>query len=120
MKPKTMDKSYFMRFFGEHPLVRILDFLMDNFAFDYTKTDIAKNSDVSWATLYQYWGRLEKNGIVVKTRSVGNSTLYRLNTGNPFVKKLLEMDMLLCSWNEKVKDGAAKAHGKTLLTQYLK
>ena len=37
---------------------------------------------------------LEKNNIVIKTRRVGKSDLYKLNVKNPAVKQLLKLD-----WN---------------------
>ena len=57
-------------------------------------TEIAKNSGVSYSTLQTFWDRLERNHIVIKTRRVGKSDLYKLNTKNPAVRQLLKLD-----WN---------------------
>ncbi len=62
--------------------------------FDYPLTEIARNSGVSYSTLQIFWEKLESNKIVVKTRRVGKSDLYKLNTANPAVKQLLKLD-----WN---------------------
>jgi len=62
--------------------------------FDYPLTEIAKNSGVSYSTLQTFWPRLEKNRIVVKTRRVGKSDLYKLNTENPAIQQLIKLE-----WN---------------------
>ena len=62
--------------------------------FDYPLTEIAKNSGVGYSTLQTFWDNLERNRIVIKTRRVGKSDLYKLNTSNPAVKQLLKLD-----WN---------------------
>ena len=60
-------------------VMKVLDFLITFQLFDYPLTEIAKNSEVSYSTLQTFWGNLEKNNIVVKTRRVGKSDLYKLN-----------------------------------------
>lgn len=90
-----MEKSLFVNFLGDTPLVRVMDFLIGNSIFDYTKTDIAENSDVSRASLYSVWPQLERYEIVKASRKIGNTTLYRLNKENPVVQKLIELDLKL-------------------------
>lgn len=90
-----MEKSLFVNFLGNTPLVRVMDFLIGNSIFDYTKTDIAENSGVSRASLYSVWPQLERYEIVKASRKIGNTTLYRLNKENPVVQKLIELDLRL-------------------------
>ena len=85
-------KSSFRLVFGESPIVKVIDFFLDNGEFDYSLTDIAKNSDIGWSTLHGFWKDLVKLGIVTKTRRIGRAELYRLNSSNPIVKKLVELD----------------------------
>lgn len=92
----TNEKSLLVRVMGDHPSVRILDFLIDNKNFDYSKTDVCDGANVSPGSLYKIWHNLEDSGIVVKTRQYGATKLYRLNKENPLVKKLLEFDFELC------------------------
>jgi len=84
----------FVEIFGKNPIIRVLDFLITYQAFDYPLTEIAKNSGVSYSTLQTFWSKLERNKIVVKTRRVGKSDLYKLNVNNPAVKQLIKLD-----WN---------------------
>ncbi len=88
------DETIFIEVFGNNPIMRVLDFLITFQLFDYPLTEIAKNSGVSYSTLQTFWNNLEKNKIVIKTRRVGKSDLYKLNTNNPAVKQLLKLD-----WN---------------------
>ena len=74
--------------------MRVLDFLITFQMFDYPLTEIAKNSGVSYSTLQAFWDKLVRNKIVIKTRRVGKSDLYKLNTENPAVKQLIKLD-----WN---------------------
>lgn len=97
-----MAESMFLKVFGNYPQVKVLDFLIENDIFDYSKTQIAELSDVSFNTLETFWGRLLETGIVKASRRVGNSQMYRLNKENQVVKKLLEIDkkLMLVSMSE--------------------
>ncbi|HLD18643.1 MAG TPA: hypothetical protein VJB90_01375 [Candidatus Nanoarchaeia archaeon] len=86
------DKSSFRIVFGETPIVKVIDFFLDNREFDYSLTDIAKNSDIGWSTLHLFWNKLVELGIVTKTRRIGRAELYKLNVGSSLVKKLIELD----------------------------
>jgi len=93
------DETLFLKFFGtKNPVIRVLDFLIDNEAFDYSKTDIAKGAGISRTTLLNIWKFLEETGIVVETRRVGRAKMYRLNKRNPIVKKFLELDDALSDY----------------------
>ena len=92
-----MEKSSaFVRTFGDYPLIRIIDFLIYSRDFDYPITEIAKNSDVNFQTLKKLWPRLEKEKIVIATRILGGTTLYKINTQNPVAMKIIEMNNFLC------------------------
>jgi DNA-binding transcriptional ArsR family regulator len=88
------NETIFVEIFGNNPITKVLDFLITFQLFDYPLTEIARNSGVSYSTLQALWDRLERNNIIIKTRRVGKSDLYKLNTNNPAVKQLLRLD-----WN---------------------
>jgi predicted transcriptional regulator len=88
------NETIFVEIFGSNPIIKVLDFLITFQLFDYPLTEIAKNSGVSYSTLQTFWDKLERNQIVIKTRRVGKSNLYKLNTSNPAVKQLIKLD-----WN---------------------
>lgn len=87
------DETLFINFFGtKNPVLKVLDFFIDNEAFDHSKTDIAKGAGISRATLFNIWPILEENGVVEPTREVGRAKMFKLNTANPIVKKFMELD----------------------------
>lgn len=88
------NETVFVEIFGSNPITKVLDFLITFQTFDYPLTEIAKNSGVSYSTLQTFWEKLEKNNIIIKTRRVGKSDLFKLNTNNPAVKQLIKLD-----WN---------------------
>lgn len=106
-----MQESLFVRALGESPLIKVLDFLVENRIFDYSKTDIAREAGVSRVTLDSFWDNLVKMGIVKETRQIGRATLYKLNIETPAVKKMVEFDLALSeSYAENVLGkGQAKA-----------
>ncbi|MBI2660270.1 hypothetical protein HYX07_03860 [Candidatus Woesearchaeota archaeon] len=81
------NKTAFLETFGDSPTLRVLDFLIVNEDFDYSMTDIASLSGVGYSTLKLFWSRLEKNNIVIQTRTVGKAKMYKLNLTNPVIKK---------------------------------
>ncbi|MEM2130893.1 MAG: hypothetical protein QXM96_04055 [Candidatus Woesearchaeota archaeon] len=89
------EKSSFVLVFGDTPLVRLIDFFLDNQEFDYTLSDIARNSNISWTTLHIYWKTLIKLNIVKKSREIGRAKLYMLNKKSPLVKKLIDLDFFI-------------------------
>src|SRR3989344_4653298 len=86
------NESSFVLVMGNTPFIRVVDFLLENRLFDYSKTDIAKNANVGWSTLHGMWKVLERTKIVKQTRVVGKSKMFKLNEENPIVRKLIELD----------------------------
>ena len=105
----TREESIFVTLLGNSPLIRIFNHLLIFREFDYSLTDIAKNSDVAWSTLNALWPRLEKIGIVTHTRNVGKAKMYKLDLRNEYAKKLVSFaDSLIFG-------GPRKARGKVLV-----
>lgn len=90
-----MRKSLLVEFLGDTTFIRMVDFFIENSAFDYTKTELAKNVGISRASLYNAWPMLEKYALIKASRRIGNTVLYKLNKGNPVVQKLIELDLKL-------------------------
>ena len=81
--------------FGNSPEIRVLAFLLDHVSYDYTLTDISRETKVSRPTLYKVWDKFTQLGLVKKTRRIGNAQLYQLDDENPIVKKMEEFDFTL-------------------------
>ena len=95
------NETVFVEVFGNNPIIKVIDFLITFQLFDYPLTEIAKNSGVSYSTLQTFWDKLESNNVVVKTRRVGKSDLYKLNTENPAIKQLIKLDWNLIKGSEE-------------------
>lgn len=91
-----VEQSKFIQTLGDYPLIRVLDFLIYSRDFDYPITEIAKNANVNFQTLKKIWPQLEKRNLITATRTLGGSDLYKINTSNPVVKKLIELNNFLC------------------------
>lgn len=90
------EESLFIEFMGDSPTVRILDYLLTERELDFCITDLAENAGIGRATLYRVWNALLENKIVILTREIGKAKLFKLNTKNPKIKKLIELyDMLI-------------------------
>lgn len=82
---------------GKDPALKVLDFLIDNTGFDYSKTEIAEGAGISRTTLFSVWDGLERNELVAFTRNVGRAKMYRLNMESEVAKKLVELDRAISS-----------------------
>ena len=89
------DSSLLLEYLGNHPKLRIIDFLIDNRPFDYSRNEIMEGSGVSRNTFYKLWPTIERTELVKKTRKIGRAELYKLNEDNAVVKELLKLDSVL-------------------------
>ncbi|VVC02094.1 Uncharacterised protein [uncultured archaeon] len=102
-------KALFLKFFGDSPNFRMIDFLLEHRLEDFTKTDIAKGAEISWASLFNHWSMLEEYGVVKQTRQIGRMTLYQLNETSPVVKQLKAIETAL------IKQAADEEEGKVVV-----
>jgi len=76
-------------------MMKVLDYLLTERELDFSITDIALNAGIGRATLYRIWDGLVKNRIILHTRDIGKARLFKLNTENAKIKKLMEIYDLL-------------------------
>ncbi len=86
------NKSIFLKKFGDSPKLRVWDFLIENNFFDYPITEIARGSNISYNSLKIFFNQMIKDKFIIKTRKVGKSDYYKLNTENSNVKLLIKLD----------------------------
>ena len=77
------------------PLFKIIDFLIENKGLDLTKKEIIDGVNISRAALFKYWNELERYNLVRITRKFGKTRLYTLNSENPIVRKILDLEKVL-------------------------
>ncbi|MBI4015659.1 MAG: hypothetical protein HY362_02990 [Candidatus Aenigmarchaeota archaeon] len=95
------EKSVLIEYLGNHPIIRIIDFLLENRLFDYSKKQIAEGSGIGRLTLFKYWNKLDKTNIVKVSRIFGKTKLYKLNEESPVVKKIIELELTLADMASK-------------------
>ena len=76
-------------------MMKVLDYLITERELDFSITDMAENAGIGRATLYRVWDDLIKNKIIIHTRDIGKAKLFKLNTANTKIKKLIEVYDLL-------------------------
>ena len=104
-----MEESTFIKLIGNSPLSKVLDFLLTSREFDYSKKEIAENSEVSYNTLNSIWSQMITNEIIIKTRRIGKQDMFKLNESGRDVKILIAFfDSLIDSNLEKMHKEAAK------------
>ena len=82
----------FTDIFGRAPRVRLIDFLADHPAFDYTISQMAEFAEIARPTVYKLVDELVGQDMLTFTRSVGDSKFYRLNVANPRIVSMLQVD----------------------------
>ncbi|MGI0004028.1 MAG: hypothetical protein ACREAX_01895 [Candidatus Nitrosotenuis sp.] len=89
------NETLLLKYLGSSPILRIVDFFLDNPLSDYSKNEVVKNLEMGRVTFFKYWRELEKSGAVKITRNIGRATMYQLDRGNEVVKQLIKLDMAL-------------------------
>ncbi len=72
---------------------KVLEFLIENRAFDYSKEEIAEGAGISRPTLYRIWPFLERNSLIKETRKYQNTRLYKINEQNEITKILIKLEV---------------------------
>lgn len=85
------ETTLFRELFGNTPKVRVLEYLLEGRELDHSIGDIAEGAGINRVTLFRMWNSLEKPGIIIHTRNIGNAKLYRINRENPRVIFLIEI-----------------------------
>lgn len=88
-------KSAFLEYLGDTPKLKFLDFLMGNHFFDFNMTDMAREANISYNSLKGFFDEFLKRGVIVKTRRVGKSNMYKLNLDNATTQNFLKFAWFL-------------------------
>lgn len=83
---------------GNLPVIRILDFLVDNPNHDYTRAEIAHHAHVGPTAMKDGFKCLEQCGIVIETRRIGGVLLYHIDAYNEMTQSLIEFDEALTDY----------------------
>ena len=94
-----MPETVLTEYFGGHPMLKILEFLIENKIFDYSKKQMAEEAGISKVTFLKHFKKLENIGLVKVTRKFGKTKLYTLNESNAFSKRFLELTLALANYH---------------------
>jgi len=111
LESKALESGPLERLFNGSALAQILDFLTTFREWDYSKSDIAKNSGVSFRTALNLLEKLEALGLIKQTRRVGRAHMYRLDLENEAAKALVALthELTMIEAKEIVKEELVKA-----------
>ncbi|MBI2084234.1 MAG: hypothetical protein HYT70_01290 [Candidatus Aenigmarchaeota archaeon] len=91
------DESILIQYVGNTPKLRVIDFLIDNMPFDYSKKEIIEGSGISKTTFFNIWKDFVKFRILKSTRKYGKTQLYTIDKENTFVRRLLDLELALAN-----------------------
>ena len=104
-------ETLLLKYLGDSPTLRIIDFFLDNPLSDYSKNEIAKNLAMSRVTFFKYWKELEMSGALLSTRKIGRATMYKLDRANDVVQQLIRLDMTI---SRKTMEKQVEEHQKPI------
>ena len=100
---------------GNLPVIKILDFLIDNQAYDHTKTDIAIGAEIGPTSMKNDFPNLVKCGVVFETRKVGGVGLYALDVTNEMTTSLIAFDNALTEYcTQKIEADLDEEYGEPM------
>ena len=107
--------------FSSRAVAQILDFFLDHKEFDYSPSEVAQKSGLSFRTVFREIPNLEKNQLIYHSRKIGKTNMYKLNTDLHATllleKFVLEMSQLTRSTQEEIKTISATAGSSTIVEE---
>ena len=91
---------------GNLPVIRILDFMLDNQGHDFTKKEIAEEAGIGPTAMKNNFQNLVECGVVFEARRIGGVGLYALDVTNEMTQSLIEFDAQLTEYCDKRSDEA--------------
>lgn len=95
MTSTTENEPLIATVFGYSPQMRILNYLLDFPANDFTKKEIIEALGMSKQTFYKYFDNLEDTGMIKVGRVIGKAKLYKIDRSNPMIKTITEFERKL-------------------------
>ena len=70
---------------------KILDFMTTFHRYDYSISDIAKNSGVTFKTAHNEIRKLESDEVITQTRTVGKAIMFQFNSNSSKAKSIRKL-----------------------------
>ncbi|RLI77441.1 hypothetical protein DRP05_10155 [Archaeoglobales archaeon] len=78
--------------FGDAAIIRVIDFLLDEWELDFSKADVARETGISWKTINEIWKKLEEFKLIKYSRTINRAKLYKVNVDSSLYKALKRLD----------------------------
>jgi len=91
--------NVFLTILGKSNIMKVLDYLLD-LSMDVGISDICEGTGLTRKTVDNIINNFVNEDIVVKTRKVEKTQMYKLNNTNPIVEKLFEINNIVLQRQE--------------------
>ncbi len=88
--------------FSSHAVAQMVDFFLDHKEFDYSPSEIAQKTGLSLKTIIREIPNLERFQLVKKSRKIGKTTMYILNTGLTAIQILEKFVLEISEYNDHI------------------
>lgn len=88
-------ETLLLRYLGSGPVLRIIDFFLDNPLSEYSKEEVARNLGMSKQTMHRYFGILEEMDMVKVNRTTNKTRFYKVNRSSPMIRTITEFERKL-------------------------
>jgi len=88
----TYEKSFFVKYLGDSPYIRVLDYFIANDIYDCSLQDVADATELSRNTVRKAIKEMLELKIIKPTRNVGRANMFQINKANEYVKHLIKLD----------------------------
>jgi len=86
------EKSFFVKYLGDSPYIRVLDYFIANDIYDCSLQDVADATDLSRNTIRKTIQEMLELKIIKPTRNVGRAKMFQINKTNQYVRHLIKLD----------------------------
>lgn len=88
--------------FSSHAVAQMMDFFLDHKEFDYSPSEIAQKTGLSLKTIIREIPNLERFQLVKKSRKIGKTTMYILNTNLTAIQILEKFVLEISEYNNNI------------------
>jgi len=88
--------------FSSHAVAQMMDFFLDHKEFDYSPSEIAQKTGLSLKTIIREIPNLERFQLVKKSRKIGKTTMYILNTDLTAIQILEKFVLEISEYNDHI------------------
>ena len=105
----TYERSLFVKYLGDSPYIRVLDYLIANDIYHCSLQNAAEATQLSRITARKAVEEMLELKIIRPTRQVGRAKMFQINKENEYVQHLINLDISLSKQLSDTLEGKAEA-----------